>query len=168
MTWSDDLWRFACGDVFNVLTNLRLLGVVFLSSTNDLQTSINNSLSVIKLETLPPPKKNWNYFGKVLKCQTPSGSASLTRTECEGPHFTQKWVPIFTKPVWRIFSPGFMISEMNLWKFEHYFWKFIHYFSMETLFVKLLCRTPETVRNFALKVLNLDRCGEKLKQVPFS
>ena len=98
-----------------------------------------------------------------------------SRTECEGPHFTQKWVPIFTKPVWRIFSPGFMISEMNLWKFEHYFWKFRHYFSstlmlklMETLFVKLLCRTPETVRNFALKVLNLDRCGEKLKQVPFS
>ena len=98
-----------------------------------------------------------------------------SRTECEGPHFTQKWVPIFTKPVWRIFSPGFMISEMNLWKFEHYFWKFRHYFSstlmlklMETLFVKLLCRTPETVRNFALKVLNLDRCGEKLKQVPIS
>ena len=98
-----------------------------------------------------------------------------SRTGCEGPYFTQKWVPIFTKSVWRIFSPGFMISEMNLWKFEHYFWKFRHYFSstlmlklMETLFVKLLCRTPETVRNFALKVLNLDRCGEKLKQVPFS
>ena len=32
----------------------------------------------------------------------------------------------------------------------------------------LILRTPETVRNFALKVLNLDRCGEKLKQVPFS
>ena len=30
---------------------------------------------------------------------------------------------------------------------------------METLFVKLLWRTPETVRNFALKVLNLDRCS---------
>ena len=39
--------------------------------------SINNSLSLIKLETLPP-KKNWNHFGKVLKCQTPSGRASLT------------------------------------------------------------------------------------------
>ena len=25
-----------------------------------------------------PPKKNWNDFGKVLKCQTPSGRASLT------------------------------------------------------------------------------------------
>ena len=57
--------------------------------------------------------------------------------------------------------------------FFNCFWKL--YFSstlmlklMETLFVKLLFRTPETVRNFALKVLNLDRCGEKLKQVPFS
>ena len=61
---------------FKVLTNLRLLGVVLLSLTNDLQISINNSLSQIKLETLSP--KNWNYFGKVLKCQTPSGRASLT------------------------------------------------------------------------------------------
>ena len=73
-----------------------------------------------------------------------------------------------------------MTSEMNLWKLRHYFLPFGHYFwklnfsstlmlkLMETLFVKLLCRTPETVKNFALKVLNLDRCGEKLKQVPFS
>ena len=96
--------------------------------------------------------------------------------------FDEKKVSIFfkNKPVWRIFSPGFMFSEMNLWKFRHYFWQFRHYFwkldfsstlmlkLMETLFVKLLCRTPETVRNFALKVLNLDHCGEKLKQVPIS
>ena len=69
-------------------------------------------------------------------------------------------------------------SEINLWKCWHYFRKFRHFLEnlnfsatfllklMETLFVKLMCRTPETVRNFALKVLNLDRCGEKLKQVP--
>ena len=69
----------------------------------------------------------------------------------------KKKVSIFfkNKPVWRIFSPGFMFSEMNLWKFRHYFWQFRHYFwkldfsstlmlkLMETLFFKLLCRTPE-------------------------
>ena len=71
--------------------------------------------------------------------------------------FDEKKVSIFfkNKPVWRIFSPGFMFSEMNLWKFRHYFWQFRHYFwkldfsstlmlkLMETLFFKLLCRTPE-------------------------
>ena len=94
------------------------------------------------------------YLGNGGTWKHGGGSSS---TDGEGPHFTQKWVPIFTKPVWRISSPGFKISEMNLWKFEHNFWKFRHYFSstlmlklMETLFVKLLCRTPETVRNFAL------------------
>ena len=70
--------------------------------------------------------------------------------------FDEKKVSIFfkNKPVWRIFSPGFMFSEMNLWKFRHYFWQFRHYFwkldfsstlmlkLMETLFFKLLCRTP--------------------------
>ena len=73
--------------------------------------------------------------------------------------FDEKKVSIFfkNKPVWRIFSPGFMFSEMNLWKFRHYFWQFRHYFwkldfsstlmlkLMETLFFKLLCRTPDKV-----------------------
>ena len=72
--------------------------------------------------------------------------------------FDEKKVSIFfkNKPVWRIFSPGFMFSEMNLWKFRHYFWQFRHYFwkldfsstlmlkLMETLFFKLLCRTPDS------------------------
>ena len=79
--------------------------------------------------------------------------------------FDEKKVSIFfkNKPVWRIFSPGFMFSEMNLWKFRHYFWQFRHYFwkldfsstlmlkLMETLFFKLLCRTPA----FSKTILNI-------------
>ena len=63
---------------FKVLPNLRLLGVVLLSLTNDLQMSIINSLSLINQNREILPKKNWNYFGKVLKCRTPSGRAFLT------------------------------------------------------------------------------------------
>ena len=76
--------------------------------------------------------------------------------------FDEKKVSIFfkNKPVWRIFSPGFMFSEMNLWKFGHYFWQFRHYFwkldfsstlmlkLMETLFFKLLCRTPADLKEY--------------------
>ena len=86
-------------------------------------------------------------------------------------HFAPRWWSIFRVQnrfshilpwICALFSPGFMISEMNLWKFWHYFWKFRHYFLltwkfrhyfsstlmlklMETLFFKLLCRTPETI-----------------------
>ena len=63
---------------FKVLPNLRLLGVVLLSLTNDLQMSIINSLSLINQNREILPQKNWNYFGKVLKCRTPSGRAFLT------------------------------------------------------------------------------------------
>ena len=77
----DVLFGMACqfhSHFFKVLPNLRLLGVVLLSLTNDLQMSIINSLSLINQNREILPKKNWNYFGKVLKCRTPSGRAFLT------------------------------------------------------------------------------------------
>ena len=37
-----------------------------------------NSLSVINQNREILPKKKWNYFGRVLKCRTPSGRAFLT------------------------------------------------------------------------------------------
>ena len=40
--------------------------------------SIINSLSLINQNREILPQKNWNYFGKVLKCRTPSGRAFLT------------------------------------------------------------------------------------------
>ena len=100
----------------------------------------------------------WRFAcGDVLK-QKLKFCSSLTHI------FDEKKVSIFfkNKPVWRIFSPGFMFSEMNLWKFRHYFWQFRHYFwkldfsstlmlkLMETLFFKHLCRTPAYLPTVAL------------------
>ena len=90
-----------------------------------------------------------------------------------GSTFHSKMGPHFYKTGLKNFQPWIYDSRNEFLKILTFFWK-LKFFSaimlklMETLFVKLLCRTPETVRNFALKVLNLDRCGEKLKQVPIS